>query len=352
MSTATLGLGEDQEDVHHAPTGVTAVSSVSPVRIRTARSSGTTKILPSPTSPVLPPSARACDRRLDEGVGDRDLEADLVGHADLDGRAAVGLDPVELAAVALDVADRDPAHLGAVEGLEHVIRLLRADDPDDELHVARSPRAARRRRLWPRVQDSHGRRLSARTTRSSAPSGKTGRIIIWGMEASAPERQLIITADDYGYWPSYNEGILAAIEAGAVDAVSAMVEREHCDPRPLLRERGGGRPPHRLRGPLGRRAAAPRPGPRCGCSSTASWTCSAAGPSFLERTPPLPRAAGAGDAGARDGAADRGPGALGQPRPPPVAARARDRHPGPADRAPGQQRAGRAARAARAARRA
>lgn len=55
------------------------------------------------------------------------------------------------------------------------------------------------------------------------------------MEAAGhPQRQLIITADDYGYWPTYNEGILAAIEAGAIDAVSAMVEREHCDPEPLL----------------------------------------------------------------------------------------------------------------------
>ena len=44
----------------------------------------------------------------------------------------------------------------------------------------------------------------------------------------------MITADDYGYWPSYNEGILAAIEAGAVDAVSVMTEREHCEPEPLL----------------------------------------------------------------------------------------------------------------------
>jgi predicted glycoside hydrolase/deacetylase ChbG (UPF0249 family) len=49
-----------------------------------------------------------------------------------------------------------------------------------------------------------------------------------------PKRQLIITADDYGYWPSYNEGILASIEAGAIDAVSVMVERDHCDPAPLL----------------------------------------------------------------------------------------------------------------------
>ena len=48
-----------QEEVHHAPTGVTARSSVSPVLIRTTRSSGTTKILPSPTSPVRPPSQSA-----------------------------------------------------------------------------------------------------------------------------------------------------------------------------------------------------------------------------------------------------------------------------------------------------
>ena len=56
------------------------------------------------------------------------------------------------------------------------------------------------------------------------------------MEAASERdhRQLIITADDYGYWPSYNEGILAAIEAGAIDAVSAMVERPYCDPAPLL----------------------------------------------------------------------------------------------------------------------
>jgi predicted glycoside hydrolase/deacetylase ChbG (UPF0249 family) len=47
-------------------------------------------------------------------------------------------------------------------------------------------------------------------------------------------RYLVITADDYGYWPSYNAGILEAIGMGAVDCVSAMVEREHCEPGPLL----------------------------------------------------------------------------------------------------------------------
>jgi chitin disaccharide deacetylase len=45
---------------------------------------------------------------------------------------------------------------------------------------------------------------------------------------------LVITADDYGYWPSYNRGILDAIEMGAVDCVSALVEREYCEPEPLL----------------------------------------------------------------------------------------------------------------------
>ena len=47
-------------------------------------------------------------------------------------------------------------------------------------------------------------------------------------------RLLVITADDYGYWPSFNRGILEAIEMGGVDCVSAMVEREYCDPAPLL----------------------------------------------------------------------------------------------------------------------
>ncbi len=45
---------------------------------------------------------------------------------------------------------------------------------------------------------------------------------------------LIIAADDYGYWPSYNRGILEAVNRGAVDSVGVLVEREHCDPKPLL----------------------------------------------------------------------------------------------------------------------
>ncbi len=47
-------------------------------------------------------------------------------------------------------------------------------------------------------------------------------------------RLLVITADDYGYWPAYNKGILEAIEMGAIACVSAMVDREFCDAEPLL----------------------------------------------------------------------------------------------------------------------
>jgi len=44
---------------------------------------------------------------------------------------------------------------------------------------------------------------------------------------------VIVTADDYGYAPSYDEGIIEAAGAGAVDAVGVMVGRRP-DPSPLL----------------------------------------------------------------------------------------------------------------------
>jgi predicted glycoside hydrolase/deacetylase ChbG (UPF0249 family) len=53
-------------------------------------------------------------------------------------------------------------------------------------------------------------------------------------EPSPDTPHLIITADDWGYSPRYNEGILEAARVGAVDAVSAMVIRSWCDPAPLL----------------------------------------------------------------------------------------------------------------------
>lgn len=53
----------------------------------------------------------------------------------------------------------------------------------------------------------------------------------------AKQRTLIIAADDYGYWPSYNRGILEAVGRGMVDSVGVMVEREHADPEPLKQTR-------------------------------------------------------------------------------------------------------------------
>ena len=46
--------------------------------------------------------------------------------------------------------------------------------------------------------------------------------------------RLIITADDWGYSPRYNAGIVEAMRSGAIDAVSALVLRPECDPAPLL----------------------------------------------------------------------------------------------------------------------
>jgi predicted glycoside hydrolase/deacetylase ChbG (UPF0249 family) len=49
-----------------------------------------------------------------------------------------------------------------------------------------------------------------------------------------PTARLIVNADDWGYSPLYNAGILEAARAGAIDAVSAMVLRPACEPKPLL----------------------------------------------------------------------------------------------------------------------
>jgi len=50
----------------------------------------------------------------------------------------------------------------------------------------------------------------------------------------ATTRPLIISADDYGYRPAYDRGILEAASAGAVDAVGVMVRRGQVDAAALL----------------------------------------------------------------------------------------------------------------------
>lgn len=55
------------------------------------------------------------------------------------------------------------------------------------------------------------------------------------MMASVRNRAtLIITADDYGYSPGYDEGIVDAATARAVDSVSVMVTRGRLNPEPIL----------------------------------------------------------------------------------------------------------------------
>jgi predicted glycoside hydrolase/deacetylase ChbG (UPF0249 family) len=54
------------------------------------------------------------------------------------------------------------------------------------------------------------------------------------MAAMRERAALIITADDYGYSPRYDEGIVEAATARAVDSVSVMVRRGPLDLDPLL----------------------------------------------------------------------------------------------------------------------
>lgn len=44
------------------------------------------------------------------------------------------------------------------------------------------------------------------------------------------EHTFIITADDYGLSPKFNEGILDAAKSGLISSTSVMIEREYIDP--------------------------------------------------------------------------------------------------------------------------
>lgn len=46
--------------------------------------------------------------------------------------------------------------------------------------------------------------------------------------------KLIITADDYGMSPRFNEGVLEAVRAGVISGISVMVKRKYIDPQELL----------------------------------------------------------------------------------------------------------------------
>ena len=149
-------------------------------------------------------------------------------------------------------------------------------------------------------------------------------------------RLLVITADDYGYWPSYNQGILEAIEMGGDRLRQRDGRARVLRPRAAARERGGDRTAHRVRGALG--AAQRRARADLAAGSARALRRPLRPLALLpERAQALPRAPGARHARLPDGAADRRAGPLGQPRPPPVASRARHRHAGPPDRAHREQ---------------
>ena len=135
-------------------------------------------------------------------------------------------------------------------------------------------------------------------------------------------RLLVITADDYGYWPSYNQGILEAIEMGAIDCVSAMVDREYCEPEPLL-ETGV---------EIGLHIEfEARWGPRSGAPARTSLRVQldrfvdlfGRWPSFLNGHKHCHARPELATPGLPDGAADRRAGSLGEPGPSTVAAGAR-----------------------------
>ena len=83
-------------------------------------------------------------RRADELLRDRDLEPHLLGEPHLHGRSAVRLDPVELAAMALDAAHRDPAHVGPIERFEHLVGPFGTDDSDHQFHSLLPPEVSGR----------------------------------------------------------------------------------------------------------------------------------------------------------------------------------------------------------------
>src|SRR5690606_16950649 len=88
-------------------------------------------------------------------VGHGNLEARLFLQRHLDGGAAVVLDVLRLATVALHAADRDATHLGTEERLEHAVEPVRPDNRDDQLH-ARPPSAEAVATTWENAAAASG----------------------------------------------------------------------------------------------------------------------------------------------------------------------------------------------------
>ena len=107
----------------------------SPVRTRATSSTGTTQTLPSPIRPVCAALRMTSTTEVGVHVVDEDLDADLRHEVDGVLRTAVDLGVTALAAVAVRLADRHALDAEGLEGLPHLVELVRLDDGGDELHA-------------------------------------------------------------------------------------------------------------------------------------------------------------------------------------------------------------------------
>ena len=119
-----------------------ASPSISPVRMRTAFSSGMTKILPSPIWPVRAGAGDRLDHAGHQVGRDRDLDLELRQEAHRVLGAAVDLGMSLLAPVALHFRDGQAVHAQAGERVAHLLELERLDDGHDDFHEDLAPDTA------------------------------------------------------------------------------------------------------------------------------------------------------------------------------------------------------------------
>ena len=122
-----------------------AASSASPVRMRTACSSPSTKIFPSPIWPVLAAGGDGVDRLVDHVARDGDLDFDLGQEAHGIFSAAINLGVAFLTAVALHLRNRKAVNADSGQSITDLFKLERLDDRHNNFHgfvpdLARSTR--------------------------------------------------------------------------------------------------------------------------------------------------------------------------------------------------------------------
>ncbi len=93
-------------------TNLSALAPCSLVRIRTASFRSMMKILPSPIWPVRAARGDLLDHLIGHRIVDRHLELDLRNEVDLVFGAAIDLLLAALTAIALDLGQRHPLHVG------------------------------------------------------------------------------------------------------------------------------------------------------------------------------------------------------------------------------------------------